>query len=61
MRSVVIEPSSGISTAFADCLVEDARVDLVVPALVLRAVDVAGTRGARVEGRPGIAAVCLVL
>lgn len=40
---------------------EDARVDLVVPPLVLRVVDVVDARGARVEGRPGIVALCLVV
>lgn len=47
-------PSSGISTVFAD-----ARVDLVVAPLALRAADVAEPRGARVEGRPGMFAVWL--
>jgi hypothetical protein len=56
----VTGPSSGISTAFEDCLAEDARVDLVVPVLDFRAVDVVEARGVRVEGRPGIFAVSLL-
>lgn len=65
VRRVVTGPSSGISTAFADCLAEDPRVALVVPPLALRAVVVVDPRGARVEGRPGIvgvwSAVCVVV
>jgi hypothetical protein len=59
VRSEVTGPSSGISTAFEDCLAEDARVDFVVPVLDLRVVDVVDARGVRVEGRPGIFAISL--
>jgi hypothetical protein len=65
VRNEVTGPSSGISTAFEDCLADDARVDLVVPELDLRAVDVVDPRGVRVEVRPGMFAVssveCLIV
>ena len=47
VRREVTGPSSGISTAFEDCLADDARVDLVV-----RVVEEVDVRGARVDVRP---------
>ena len=60
MRSDVTGPSSGISTAFADCRAEEARVDLTVPELALRAVDVVDVRVERDDARPGMFAIWLV-
>lgn len=50
-------PSSGISTACADCRAEEARVDLSVPVLDFRATDAVEVRVERVEVRPGMLAV----
>jgi hypothetical protein len=59
VRSDVSGPSSGISTAFDDCLADEARVDLRVPVLDLRATDAVEVRVERVDVRPGI--FCCIL